>query len=257
MLKEIDKKFGRAGERTVILQDESLRKLKGFVQIPKIVLMHQKLSYGAKVSYGVLLGYAWQDDFCFPAQESIAKDLNCSVRQVQRLLTELKTAALVSWKQQGLNRPNTYYLLPLKLETDQKTSKILDTTDVSHPDTTDVSRLDRTNMSYKEESKLLYTKPFNVRNGDKKISTKSKLKILPELDQPKEKTQYVAEEILSKLGDRHSERFYYLVASRIPEPIIRNALSEIKTDGAENPARVFTYRMESYAKEKSETGLEV
>src|SRR3989344_7756030 len=116
MPKETDKKIERVGERTVILQDESLRKLKGFVQIPRVVLMHPKLSYGAKVAYGVLLGYAWQDDFCYPAQESIAKDLNCSTRQVRRLLTELKDHGLVSWKQMGLTKPNIYTLLPLKSE---------------------------------------------------------------------------------------------------------------------------------------------
>lgn len=253
MLKDNQSNLERVGERTVILQDEALRKLKGFIQIPKFALMHQKLSYGAKVAYGVLLGYAWQDDFCYPAQEAIAKDLNCSTRQARRLLAELKDQKLISWKQQGLNKPNIYYVLPLKIETPAKTSNKADRTNMSTPDRTDLSALDRTNMSYKLDTKEIYSKPLIVSNGDKK-TFKSHLKTLPALNQPKEKTQYLAAEILNKLGDKHSQRFYYLVASRIPESIIRSALSEIKADGAREPARVFTYRMEQYAGEYQKTG---
>ena len=243
MSKDNETKLEKVWELTVILEDYSLRKLNGFVQVPKIVLMHQNLSYGAKVAYGVLLGYAWQDDFCYPAQESIARDLSCSTRQVRRLLTELKDRELISWKQQGLNRPNIYFVLPLKTE---KATKTLDRTNMSIPDRTNMSIQERTNTSYKEESKLIYTKPLNVTNGNKK----SHLRKLKNLDQPIEQTTYLTDEILNRLGDKHSTGFYRLVASKIPEHEIRQALSEIKVDGANNPARVFTYRMENYAKKK-------
>ena len=155
----------------------------------------------------------------------------------------------------GLTKPNIYTLLPLKSE--ETFNKIPDRTNMSAQEGTDPSVQDGTKMSYKLESNLIYTKPLTVRNGNKKTSKKSNLKTLPKIDQPKEKIQYLAEEILSKLGDRHSQRFYYLVASRVPEPVIRNALSEIRADGAENPARVFTYRMENYAKEKTGISQEV
>src|SRR5207245_1726160 len=83
------------------LWDDALRRVQGFTQIPNPVLKHPAISYGAKVALGVLLSYAWQEDFCFPAQERLAKDLNCSVRNVQRLLKELKAASFIDWKQQG------------------------------------------------------------------------------------------------------------------------------------------------------------
>lgn len=235
-----------AGERTVILQDEALRKLKGFVQIPRFVLLHSGLSFGSKVAYGVLLGYAWQDDFCRPAQETMARDLSCTDRQVRRLLTELKDQKLISWKQQGLNKPNIYYILPIPHDLAAKTK---DWTKMSVPERTNPSIQERTNTSDKLETKEIYIKPLTVRNGDKKTSKKSELQTLPKLDQPIEQTQYLAGEILQQLGDRHSSRFYHLVASRIPESIIRRALSEIKADGANEPAKVFTYRMKQYAEE--------
>ncbi len=81
-----------------------------------------------------------------------------------------------------------------------------------------------------------------VGNGDQ-----SPLMKLPRLDQPDDKTDVLADDILAAMGDSHSYRFYRHVAARIPEDVIRKALSEIKSDGAENPAKVFTFRMNQYA----------
>ena len=88
------------------------------------------------------------------------------------------------------------------------------------------------------------TKENTVReNGD--------LKDLPDLEQPKGKAEYVAEEILQRLGDKHSANFYKLVARKVPEHIIHQALAEIRADGADSPAKVFTYRMKRYETEQS------
>jgi phage replication O-like protein O len=92
-------------------------------------------------------------------------------------------------------------------------------------------------------------------NGDETIEEKSKPSTgdesifvrLPDLDQPPEHTAYMAQELLNTLGDQHSERFYALVARKIPEANIRQALSEIKADGADSPAKLFTFKMKKYA----------
>lgn len=70
---------------------------------------------------------------------------------------------------------------------------------------------------------------------------------LPPLKQPKAKTEYMTRFILEQLGDKQSERFYHLVAAKIPEHVIREALSEINVDGAREPAKLFTYKMKAYA----------
>ena len=85
---------------------------------------------------------------------------------------------------------------------------------------------------------------------DTVISGNGLLKRLRDLNQPSDKTEYVAQAILDQLGDSHSAKFYHLVAAKISEPEVRRSLSEIKVDGARNPARVFTYRMNMYAKER-------
>jgi hypothetical protein len=101
--------------------------------------------------------------------------------------------------------------------------------------------------SNKEYSKKDIVKKNNntVNNGDKNL-----LKKLPSLQIPSLKIEYIKDEILKQLKDEHSENFYRLVASKIPEHIIRKTLAEIRQDGAENPARVFSYRMKKYAQNK-------
>jgi hypothetical protein len=67
------------------------------------------------------------------------------------------------------------------------------------------------------------------------------------LGEPPEKTEYVAEQILKELGDKQSQRFYHLVAAKIPEGVIRETLAEVRVDGARDPARLFTYKIQRYA----------
>ncbi len=73
------------------------------------------------------------------------------------------------------------------------------------------------------------------------------LRRMPGLDQPEARTKYVADTILSQMGDEHSAKFYRLVAAKIPEGDIRRMIAEIKADGARNPAKVFTYKVKQYA----------
>jgi hypothetical protein len=67
------------------------------------------------------------------------------------------------------------------------------------------------------------------------------------LGEPAEKTKYVAQQILKELGDKQSQRFYHLVAAKIPEGVIRETLAEVKADGARSPAKLFTYKIQRYA----------
>jgi hypothetical protein len=97
------------GERSpIIVEDEALQD--GFTQIPNAILRHPKITPGAKVAYGVLLSYAWQDDRCFPGQERMAHDMACGERSVRTYLQQLEDAALVSVKQRGLGKTNLYII---------------------------------------------------------------------------------------------------------------------------------------------------
>jgi hypothetical protein len=85
--------------------------------------------------------------------------------------------------------------------------------------------------------------------GYQEQEPKTDLRKLPDLDQPKEKTKLIAEDIYRALGDKHSQGFYYLVAAKVPEGRIFATLSELKQSGAHSPAKVFTSRMKDYAAE--------
>lgn len=105
---------GAPQERTVIIEDESLRQFTGgFTSVPNRILRNNQISLGSRMCYGMLLSYAWQDDFCFPAQARLADDLGIGERTVRQYLNELRDAGLITWKQRGLNRPNVYRILKL------------------------------------------------------------------------------------------------------------------------------------------------
>src|SRR6266571_7850867 len=67
---------------TVVVQDAALNS--GFTQLPNFILTDKKLSAYAKLSYALLLSYAWQKDSCFPGQERMAADLGVSDRYLRQ-----------------------------------------------------------------------------------------------------------------------------------------------------------------------------
>lgn len=108
-------------KHTIVVLNQTLKH--GFTQLPKFVLKDKRLSFGARLTYAVLLSYAWQDDSCFPGQERMAVDLGATDRSVRNFLSELKDFGYIDWKQQGLGKPNIYFILdyqPLQIEADRK-----------------------------------------------------------------------------------------------------------------------------------------
>ena len=101
--------------------------------------------------------------------------------------------------------------------------------------------------SKKDTLERHFIKPLN---GDESLFKK-----LPKLNQPGEKTEYIVQSIIKQLGDTHSKRFYTLIASRIPEEAIYQALSEIKEDGADHPPKLFTHKMKMYAIRKQKESI--
>ena len=101
---------GDGGETpTIIIEDESLRA--GFTQLPNYVFRIRGLSHGAKLAYALLLSYAWQKDSCFPGQQTLADDLDVSVRSVGDYLRELQDRRLIRVQRRGLGKTNVYHIL--------------------------------------------------------------------------------------------------------------------------------------------------
>ena len=102
--------LGEILDRNILLKGADILSAKGFTQVPNHVLVSSQLSPGAKLTYAMLLKYAWQNNFCFPGQERLAKDMGVTDRSVRTYLQELEGSKFVVIKQRGLGKPNLYEL---------------------------------------------------------------------------------------------------------------------------------------------------
>jgi len=96
----------------VIIENEMMRA--GFAALPYVVLRDTKLSIGARLTYAVLLSYAWQDDATFVGQEKMAKDIGISERQLRRFLYELKETLYIEISRKDKRFNNTYIIKDVK-----------------------------------------------------------------------------------------------------------------------------------------------
>ena len=80
----------------------------GFTQVPNFILRDSKLSLGAKVAYSMFLHYAWQNESCFPGQDTLAQHMGMSVPRVNEYIKELKEAGLVEITRRGQGKTNLY-----------------------------------------------------------------------------------------------------------------------------------------------------
>ncbi len=89
----------------------------GFTQVPNVILKSDAISPGAKLAYSMLLHYAWQNNYCFPGQERLAKDMGAGKRSVIRFMAELERAGFIVVQRRGLGQTNLYKLF---LQTSRK-----------------------------------------------------------------------------------------------------------------------------------------
>ena len=82
----------------------------GFTQVPNFILVSKKVSVGAKLTYAMLLKYAWQDDYCFPGQERLAEDMGVAKRSIVTFIQELQKAGYVNVQRRGQGKSNLYEL---------------------------------------------------------------------------------------------------------------------------------------------------
>ena len=97
-------------ERNIVLKGADALSAQGFTQVPNLMLRSAKISPGAKLAYTMLLSYAWQNDFCFPGQARLGKDIGVTDRSVRTYLQELEAKNFLSIHRQGQGKPNLYVL---------------------------------------------------------------------------------------------------------------------------------------------------
>ncbi len=122
-------------KHTIVVLNQALKH--GFAQIPRYILCDKRLTPGARLTYAVLLSYAWQEGSCFPGQEKMASNLGVSRQMVNTYLNELRQHKYIDWERRGLGKTNVYYILdyqPLEIEADVKHSLHQDVNPSLHPD---------------------------------------------------------------------------------------------------------------------------
>jgi len=97
-------------DRNIVLHGADALSQSGFTQVPNTVLKSDKLSPGANLTYAMLLSYAWQNEYCFPGQETLAKDMGTGLRSVTRYVRELEEGEFLKIRKRGQGRVNIYEL---------------------------------------------------------------------------------------------------------------------------------------------------
>ena len=97
-------------ERNIVLEGADVATAQGFTQVPNFLLKSKKLSSGDKMAFAMLLSYAWQNDFCFPGQATLAEDMGLDERSVRRHLKALEANELLTINRRGLGKTNIYKL---------------------------------------------------------------------------------------------------------------------------------------------------
>lgn len=97
-------------KKTIVLEGADVLSSKGFTQVPNHVLAAANLSPGAKLTYAMLLKYAWSEDFCFPGQDRLGKDMGVTRKSVNNYIKELSIKNFLTIKRQGQGKPNIYTL---------------------------------------------------------------------------------------------------------------------------------------------------
>lgn len=93
------------------LKDADDITLRGFVQLPRVVLFSKSLSDGDKITHLLLLSFAWQHATCFPSQGSLGAMRGKTDRQMRRNLASLQEKGFIKVVQNGSARANTYEIL--------------------------------------------------------------------------------------------------------------------------------------------------
>ncbi len=101
----------------------------GFTQVPNIILEHKKLTPGAKLTYAMLLRYAWEKNRCFPGQQTLATEMGVVKKSVIKYLKELSKSGYLESKRRGQGKTNIYILrCRIKQKCKKVTSKSVKTT---------------------------------------------------------------------------------------------------------------------------------
>jgi hypothetical protein len=96
--------------QNIVLQGYDPVSSQGFTQVPNVIIKEKNLSVGAKLTYAILLSYAWHNNLVFPGQESMAEEFHIGKRSIVRFLAELEHVGYLEIERRGQGLTNRYIL---------------------------------------------------------------------------------------------------------------------------------------------------
>lgn len=100
----------QAVDKNIVLKGADVLSTHGFTQVPNYVLESGKITPGAKLAYTMLLKYAWQNEYCFPRQERLARDMGVTRQGANTYIKELEKKSFLEIQRRGQGNTNIYEL---------------------------------------------------------------------------------------------------------------------------------------------------
>lgn len=97
-------------EKNIILETHDPVVAGGFTQVPNFILKNKDLGVGEKLTFSMLLSYVWNNDCCFPGQETLAKDMGVTRQSVNIFIQSLQRKGFLTIKRRGLGKTNIYVI---------------------------------------------------------------------------------------------------------------------------------------------------
>ena len=95
-------------KHTIVIDEPALRG--GFTIVPNVLFSCRRLSHGARLTYVLLLKYAWQEGSCFPGVERLAEELEVERKSVMRYTRQLQRLGLITIERRGRGKTNVYHI---------------------------------------------------------------------------------------------------------------------------------------------------
>ena len=234
-------------EKTIIIDEPALRQ--GFTAVPNFLFSLKGLSHGARLTYVLLLRFAWQENSCFPGVETMAENLEVERKSVIRYTQELRKSGLITVTRRGLGKTNIYHLTRWSQfeQHARPTSRTAAT-----PSSKSVITGSPTHRTCGSPSGRITRSPARRIGITRSRQEPSRRKLSVNADHDlgnKEAThiQYVVDEILKVCDDTASSSFYRQVASRVDDNVIFGWLAEIRQDPTiENRGAIFVSKLKAW-----------
>jgi DNA-binding transcriptional MocR family regulator len=94
----------------VKLKSNPHKMMGGFSKTPNHFTLSGKYSPYEKSVYGVILTRSMNKGYCFPSQETIAKEAGCGLTKVKSVLKSLELKKLIKIEKGTIHKSNTYYI---------------------------------------------------------------------------------------------------------------------------------------------------